>query len=223
MKKIFLILCSILFCMSATAFAELHESQVANVESISSAFNYQDPELLKIYTQKKLAQEQEEQQDNSSDENQNEEQLVEPPKIFSVYVNYDRFYNKDNHDKYTERIDIGFTSHNLERNFIFDKKRPPYLVIDNGITTETLKFKKFKFDNPYWISFALTKDDIAKINYAKEITIVLPESEDNIYKINKRTQNIEKKSYNKKMTVIEQSFTLPAHILAEWKEVLSKA
>ncbi len=218
-KKIIITLCGLLLFAQSLAFAEISQSQVANVRSISSSFSYKDPAQMKEFLAKKVQQKAK--QENDSDE---QEKLTVPPTLFQIYVNNDRFYN-EKATKYKERIDIAFTSHNMNRNYIFDKEYPPYLIIYNkNIANEqyVMKFKQFKFDNPYWISFSLTKDEIERIKNADSITVVLPEATENMFAVDKRKQKIVKKPYKSSMTVNEISYDLPEPILQEWKETLGK-
>ena len=214
MKKILIILSVLFIFAQTTAFAELHKTQISNVSSIHSSFNYKDPELFKSYIEKKTMQ-----RNALKEDSKNQEELIVPPTIFSIHLNNDQFYNKDN-SSHTKRVDIGFTSHDMTRNFLFDKQCPPYLIVSDGKNIQELHFKEFKFDNPYWISFSLTPKEIELIQTAQEITVVLPEAEENIFFVNKRKEKIEKKSYKKSMNIIEQSFNLPAPIISEWKKVL---
>ncbi len=218
-KKIFITLCGLLLFAQSMAFAEISQSQVANVRSISSSFSYKDPIQMKEFLAKKVQQEA-----KQKDDSEEKEKLMVPPTLFQIYVNNDRFYNEDA-TKYKERIDIAFTSHNMNRNYIFDKECPPYLIVYNKNDVNgqyVMKFKQFKFDNPYWISFSLTKDEIKKIKNAEKVTVILPEATENTFEVDKRKQKIVKKPYKTSMKINEMSYDLPEPILREWKETLSE-
>lgn len=221
MKKIIAAVCGIMLAVQGAAYAEVQRSQVANVVSIRSSFDYRDPALMQEYLQKKAQQEA--QKNQKGQEKKEQEKLVEPPAMFHIYVNNDRFYDRDEDDagKYTSRVDIAFSSHDRERNYIFDKDCAPYLLVRTGSDETVLKFKKFKFDNPYWISFALTKEDIAALKNADSVTAVLPEAAADMYSYNKKKERIEKDDYEKGMEIREMKYDLPDYALQEWKEVLA--
>lgn len=210
MKKIVICLLGLFICMQSIALANVHQSKVANVESIRSVYAYKDPQQMKIYEQQKLLQEQ----------NKTDEKIEEPVALFRVFLNNDRFYKDDN--KYRDNIELAFTSHNTNRNYIFDNECPPYLIIKDINNNEyKLNFAKTKYDNPYWISFKLTKKEMEQIGNAKSISIILPEAENNIYYFNKKKDKIEKKFYDDDMKIIEREYVLPETIVNEWKEVLN--
>lgn len=209
MKKIILCLIGLIFCMQSIAWANIHQSKVANVESIRSVFSYKDPEEVKIYEQKKLIKEQ-----NNSDE-----KITEPNSIFRIFVSKDRFYSDK---KYREKIDLAITSHNREYNFILDNEYSPYFIlIDNQNKQEALHLSEVKYDNPYWISFKLSKAEIDKIVKAVEIKVVMPEAQENLFYFNEDKDKIEKKEYKKSMNIIEKTYDIPAEIVKEWKQVLT--
>lgn len=209
MKKIILCLVGLIFCMQSIAWANVHQSKVANVESIRSVFSYKDPEEVKIYEQKKLIKEQ-----NNSDE-----KITEPNSIFRIFVSKDRFYSDK---KYREKIDLAITSHNREYNFILDNEYSPYFIlIDNQNKQEALHLSEVKYDNPYWISFKLSKAEIDKIVKAVEIKVVMPEAQENLFYFNEDKDKIEKKEYKKSMNIIEKTYDIPAEIVKEWKQVLT--
>lgn len=209
MKKIILCLIGLIFCMQSIAWANIHQSKVANVESIRSVFSYKDPEEVKIYEQKKLIKEQ-----NNSDE-----KITEPNSIFRIFVSKDRFYSDK---KYREKIDLAITSHNREYNFILDNEYSPYFIlIDKQNKQEALHLSEVKYDNPYWISFKLSKAEIDKIVKAVEIKVVMPEAQENLFYFNEDKDKIEKKEYKKSMNIIEKTYDIPAEIVKEWKQVLT--
>lgn len=209
MKKIILCLVGLIFCMQSIAWANIHQSKVANVESIRSVFSYKDPEEVKIYEQKKLIKEQ-----NNSDE-----KITEPNSIFRIFVSKDRFYSDK---KYREKIDLAITSHNREYNFILDNEYSPYFIlIDKQNKQEALHLSEVKYDNPYWISFKLSKAEIDKIVKAVEIKVVMPEAQENLFYFNEDKDKIEKKEYKKSMNIIEKTYDIPAEIVKEWKQVLT--
>lgn len=211
MFKILIILLGFFVCFSNTVSAQIKESQVANVVSIRSDFDYKDPAQLQIYLEKKAEQE-------ADKDNKNDEKLEEPEDLFRVYLTKDRFYNSKN--KYREEVVFSFTSHNMERNYIFDKDCPPYLeIIDTNGNIIILNFKKMKFDNPYWISFSLRKKEIEQIQDIKEANIILPEAVENIFVKNKDNK-IKKRKYNDDMQVKKLSYNIPKEIIQEWKQVL---
>ena len=185
MKKIVLCLLSLFICMQSVALANIHQSKVSNVENIRSIYAYKDPEQMKDYEQKKLVKEQ----------TKSDEKLEEPMALFRVFVNNDRFYTDDN--KYKDNVELAITSHNIDRNYIFDNEYPPYLILqDNDNNRYEIHFAKVKYDNPYWISFNLTNKEIEQINKAKTISLVLPEAQENMYRYNKKKDKLEKKSYD---------------------------
>lgn len=197
--------------MQSIAWANIHQSKVENVESIRSVYAYKDPEQVKIYEQQKLLQEQ----------NKTDGEIEEPIALFRVFLNNDRFYNDNN--KYRDNIELAVTSHNTNRNYIFDNEYPVYLVIKDGNNNEyKLNFAKVKYDNPYWISFKLTKKEMEQIVNAKTISIVLPEAKDSIYYYNKKKDKLEKKAYDDDMKIVEREYKLPDTIVDEWKNVLNK-
>lgn len=209
MKKIILCLVGLIFCMQSIAWANIHQSKVANVESIRSVFSYKDPEEVKIYEQKKLIKEQ-----NNSDE-----KITEPNSIFRIFVSKDRFYSDK---KYREKIDLAITSHNREYNFILDNEYSPYFIlIDKQNKQEALHLSEVKYDNPYWISFKLSKAEIDKIVKAVEVKVVMPEAQENLFYFNEDKDKIEKKEYKKSMNIIEKTYDIPAEIVKEWKQVLT--
>lgn len=209
MKKIVLCLVGLIFCMQSIAWANIHQSKVTNAESIRSVFSYKDPEEVKIYEQKKLVKEQ-----NGSDE-----KITEPNSIFRIFVSKDRFYSDK---KYREKIDLAVTSHNREYNFILDNEYPPYFIlIDEQKKQEVLHLSEVKYDNPYWISFKLNKEEIDKIIKAVEIKVVMPEAQENLFYFNEGKDKIEKKEYKKSMDIIEKTYDIPAKIVKEWKQVLT--
>ena len=221
MKKIIAAVCGIMLMVQGAAYAEVQRSQVANVVSIRSSFDYRDPALMQEYLQKKAQQEAQKNQKQQDEKEQNK--LIEPPAMFHIYVNNDRFYDRDKDDagKYTSRVDIAFSSHDKERNYIFDKDCAPYLLVRTGSDEAVLKFKKFKFDNPYWISFALTKEEIEVLKNADSVTAVLPEAVSSMFNYNNKKERIEKDDYKKSMEIREMKYDIPYYALQEWKEVLA--
>ena len=168
MKKIVLCLLSLFICMHSVALDNIHQSKVSNVENIRSIYAYKDPEQMKDYEQKKLVKEQ----------TKSDKKLEEPMALFRVFVNNDRFYTDDN--RYKDNVELAITSHNIDRNYIFDNEYPPYLILqDNDNNRYEIHFAKVKYDNPYWISFNLTNKEIEQINKAKTISLVLPEAQGN--------------------------------------------
>lgn len=181
MKKIILCLVGLIFCMPSIAWANIHQSKVANVESIRSVFSYKDLEEVKIYEENKLIKEQ-----NGSDE-----KLTEPNSVFRIFVSKDRFYSDK---KYREKIDLAVTSHNREYNFILGKECSPYFIlIDEQNKQDALHLSEVKYDNPYWISFKLSKEEIDKIVKAIKIKVVMPEAKENLFYFNEDKDKIEKK------------------------------
>lgn len=200
-------------CFFQTGSAQIKESQVANVVNIRSDFNYKDPAQLQAYLAKKAEQE-------ADKNNKDDEKLEEPADLFRVYLTRDRFYNSKN--KYREDITFSVTSHNLERNYILDKDCPPYLEItDTAGNNITLNFKEMKFDNPYWISFSLTKKEIEQIKNIDKAKLVLPEAMENMFVENKDKGKMEKRKYDDDIQVQRLSYDIPAEIIQEWKQVLS--
>lgn len=200
-------------CFFQTGSAQIKESQVANVVNIRSDFNYKDPAQLQAYLAKKAEQE-------ADENNKDDEKLEEPADLFRVYLTRDRFYNSKN--KYREDITFSVTSHNLERNYILDKDCPPYLEItDTAGNNITLNFKEMKFDNPYWISFSLTKKEIEQIKNIDKAKLVLPEAMENMFVENKDKGKMEKRKYDDDIQVQRLSYDIPAEIIQEWKQVLS--
>lgn len=123
--------------MQSVALANIHQSKVSNVENIRSIYAYKDPEQMKDYEQKKLVKEQ----------TKSDEKLEEPMALFRVFVNNDRFYTDDN--KYKDNVELAITSHNIDRNYIFDNEYPPYLILqDNDNNRYEIHFAKVKYDNP---------------------------------------------------------------------------
>lgn len=106
--------------MQSIAWANIHQSKVSNVENIRSIYSYKDPEQMKDYEQKKLSKEQ----------TKSDEKIEEPMDLFRVFINNDRFYSDDN--KYKDNIELAITSHNIDRNYIFDNEYPPYLIIQDN-------------------------------------------------------------------------------------------
>ena len=53
MFKTFIVLLSLIVCLSSTALAQIKEAQVGNVVSIRSDFDYQDPKELALYEAQK--------------------------------------------------------------------------------------------------------------------------------------------------------------------------
>ena len=213
MFKICILLLGFLMCFFQTGSAQIKESQVANVVNIRSDFNYKDPVQLQAYLAKKAEQE-------ADENNENDEKLEEPADLFRVYLTRDRFYNSKN--KYREDITFSVTSHNLERNYILDKDCPPYLEItDTAGNYITLNFKEMKFDNPYWISFSLTKKEIEQIKNIDKAKLVLPEAMENMFVENKDKGKMEKRKYDDDIQVQRLSYDIPAEIVQEWKQVLS--
>lgn len=211
MKKIVLCLLSLFICMQSVTLANIYQSKVSNVENIRSIYAYKDPEQMKDYEQKKLVKEQ----------TKSDEKLEEPMALFRVFVNNDRFYTDDN--KYKDNVELAITSHNIDRNYIFDNEYPPYLILqDSDNNRYEIHFAKVKYDNPYWISFNLTNKEIEQINKAKTISLVLPEAQENMYRYNKKKDKLEKKSYDNDIKVKEMMYELPENIVDEWKTVLNK-
>ncbi|HJF84224.1 MAG TPA: hypothetical protein K8V65_00955 [Megamonas hypermegale] len=213
MFKICILLLGFFMCFFQTGSAQIKESQVANVVNIRSDFNYKDPAQLQAYLAKKAEQE-------ADKNNKDDEKLEEPADLFRVYLTRDRFYNSKN--KYREDITFSVTSHNLERNYILDKDCPPYLEItDTAGNNITLNFKEMKFDNPYWISFSLTKKEIEQIKNIDKAKLVLPEAMENMFVENKNKGKMEKRKYDDDIQVQRLSYDIPAEIVQEWKQVLS--
>lgn len=209
MKKIILCLLGLFFCMQSVTWASIHQSKVANVESIRSVFSYKDPEELKIYEQKKLVKEQ----------TKSDEKIVEPDSVFRIFVSKDVFYSDGKSNK---KIDLAITSHNREYNFILDNEYPPYFILrDKQKNEESLHLSKVKYDNPYWISFNLTKEEIDKLVKADTVEVIIPEAKENIYYFNEDKNRIEKKAYKKNMDIVEQKYIVPNEIIKEWKQVLN--
>lgn len=225
MKKITALVCGLMFCAQTGTWAQIQTSKVGNVTSISSSFDYKDPAQMQLYLQKKAEQDAAKQNkdDSGAKDEGSEEKLAEPAAMFHIYINNDRFYKKNDSGKYSERIDISFTSHDMKHRYIFDKECSPYLIVNDGVNETVLKFKKFKFDNPYWISYALTPSDIELLNRAVSVQAVLPEAQEDIYEYNKSKQRMEKRDYDSKMQIAEMRYDIPAEILAEWKQVLSQS
>lgn len=213
MFKIFIALLSLVVCLSSTALAQVKETQVGNVVSIRSDFDYQDPKELALYESQKAKQKAD--KDNSKDED-----VVEPEDLFRVYLTRDRFYNSKN--KYRENITFSITSHNMDRNYILDGDCPPYLeIVDNEGKKSILNFSDMKFDNLYWISFSLTKKEIHQLQNIKEAKLILPEAMENMFVRNEKKDKIEKRKFNDDIKVEMISYDIPVEILQEWKQVLS--
>ena len=213
MFKTFIVLLSLIVCLSSTALAQIKEAQVGNVVSIRSDFDYQDPKELALYEAQKAKQKAD--KDNSKDED-----VVEPKDLFRVYLTRDRFYNSKN--KYRENITFSITSHNMDRNYILDGDCPPYLeIVDNEGKKSTLNFSNMKFDNLYWISFSLTKKEIHQLQNIKEAKLILPEAMENMFVRNEKKDKIEKRKFNDDIKVEMISYDIPVEILQEWKQVLS--
>lgn len=213
MFKTFIVLLSLIVCLSSTALAQIKEAQVGNVVSIRSDFDYQDPKELALYEAQKAKQKAD--KDNSKDED-----VVEPEDLFRVYLTRDRFYNSKN--KYRENITFSITSHNMDRNYILDGDCPPYLeIVDNEGKKSTLNFSNMKFDNLYWISFSLTKKEIHQLQNIKEAKLILPEAMENMFVRNEKKDKIEKRKFNDDIKVEMISYDIPVEILQEWKQVLS--
>lgn len=215
MFKTFIVLLSLIVCLSSTALAQIKEAQVGNVVSIRSDFDYQDPKELALYEAQKAKQKVD--KNNGIDE---DEDVVEPEDLFRVYLTRDRFYNSKN--KYRENITFSITSHNMDRNYILDGDCPPYLeIVDNEGKKSTLNFSNMKFDNLYWISFSLTKKEIHQIQNIKEAKLILPEAMENMFVRNEKKDKIEKRKFNDDIKVEMISYDIPVEILQEWKQVLS--
>lgn len=214
MFKTFVVLLSLIVCLSSTALAQIKEAQVGNVVSIRSDFDYQDPKELALYEAQKAKQ-------KADDDNSNGEDVVEPEDLFRVYLTRDRFY-KNNKNKYRENITFSVTSHNMNRNYILDGDCPPYLeIVDNEGKKSILNFSDMKFDNLYWISFSLTKKEINQLQNIKEAKLVLPEAMENMFVRNEKKDKIEKRKFNDDIKVKKMTYKIPAEILQEWKQVLS--
>lgn len=214
MKRIFILLCVLLLSMQVSAMAKIHQAQVSNVASIRSDFTYRDPALMLEY-QKQVAL-------NQDDDKSNDKSVKEPPAIFSIYVTKDRFYDEDKIDKYNERINLSVTSHDMDMNYIFDKKIPPYLILVDSFGNEkTLNFARVRYQNPFWISFRVSPKEITEIVNADSIKIALPELTDNIYLVNEQQTRIKKKDYDKKMEINWQIYEIPQDIVQEWRETLN--
>ena len=213
MFKTFIVLLSLIVCLSSTALAQIKEAQVGNVVSIRSDFDYQDPKELALYEAQNAKQKAD--KDNSKDED-----VVEPKDLFRVYLTRDRFYNSKN--KYRENITFSITSHNMDRNYILDGDCPPYLeIVDNEGKKSILKFSDMKFDNLYWISFSLTKKEIHQLQNIKEAKLILSEAMENMFVRNEKKDKIEKRKFNDDIKVEMISYDIPVEILQEWKQVLS--
>ena len=214
MKKIFIFMCALLLCMQTSALAKMHQTQVDNVVSIRSDFAYHDPELMAEYLNQMAL--------NQDADKNNDKAVIAPPTLFSVYVTKDRFYDNDKKDKYNERINLSITSHNLEMNYMFDKHVPPYLIlIDNLGNEQTLHFAKVRYENPFWISFIVSPQEIEKINGANKVKIAIPELNDNIYIISKDQKRIKKKDYEQNMNLKWDIYEIPQNIIQEWRETLN--
>ena len=96
------------------------------------------------------------------------------------------------------------------------------MLIDKNKQKERLDLSEVKYDNVYWISFKLNKTEIEKILQAEKIEIVIPETKESLYYIDKDKEKIMKKEYKNSMATIEQSYEIPAKTLKEWHEVLTK-
>lgn len=213
MFKTFVVLLSLIVCLSSTALAQIKEAQVGNVVSIRSDFDYQDPKELALYEAQKAKQ-------KADDDNSNDEDVIEPEDLFRVYLTRDRFYNSKN--KYRENITFSVTSHNMNRNYILDGDCPPYLeIVDNEGKKSILNFSDMKFDNLYWISFSLTKKEINQLQNIKEAKLILPEAMENMFVRNEKKDKIEKRKFNDDIKVKKMTYKIPAEILQEWKQVLS--
>lgn len=213
MFKTFIVLLSLIVCLSSTALAQIKEAQVGNVVSIRSDFDYQDPKELALYEAQKAKQ-------KADDDNSNDEDVIEPEDLFRVYLTRDRFYNSKN--KYRENITFSVTSHNMNRNYILDGDCPPYLeIVDNEGKKSILNFSNMKFDNLYWISFSLTKKEINQLQNIKEAKLILQEAMENMFVRNEKKDKIEKRKFNDDIKVKKMTYKIPAEILQEWKQVLS--
>lgn len=189
-----------ILAMQATALASMHHTKLSNVESTRSAFAYRDVQAQTVAI---------------SDDDKTDNKA-----LFRVFVNKDKFYTKKG---YRENLEIAFTSHNQNRYYIFDGDCPPYLLLKNkNNQEERLNFEKLKYDNPYWISFSLTKKEIEKISQAESVKIVLPEAKENVFFFDEDKEKITKKQYNKNTKTKEQVYTIPKDILDEWKNVFKQ-
>lgn len=212
-KKFIICLLGVFCCMQTVAFASLHTTKVANVESIRSVYGHKDPQEVEKYNQEKLNQEQ--------NKNKDENKVLEEPKVlFGVFLSKDRFFDNE---EIKEKIQLAVMSHNTDKNYVFDDDYPPYLIlIDKNKQKERLDLSEVKYDNVYWISFKLNKTEIEKILQAEKIEIVIPETKESLYYIDKDKEKIMKKEYKNSMATIEQSYEIPAKTLKEWHEVLTK-
>lgn len=214
MKKIFILLCTLFLCMQTSAMAKIYQAQVSNVASIRSDFAYRDPTLMAEY-EKQLAL-------NQDGDKSNDKSAEQPPAIFNIYVTKDRFYDEDNTTKYNERINFSITSHDMDKNFVLDKKLPPYLIlIDAKGNEQQLHFAKIRYQNPFWISFKVSPEEIGKITNATNVKVALPELDENIYIVNEQQTRIKKKDYDKNMNIAWEIYDVPQSILQEWKETLN--
>lgn len=202
MKKVLILLMGAVLSIQATAFASIHQTKLSNIESTRSAFVYKD---IKVVTTSTNEQEQEKDKDKA---------------LFSVFVSKDKFHTKKG---YRENLNIAFTSHNQNRYYIFDEDCPPYLLLENkDKKVEKLYFSKLKYDNPYWISFSLSKEEINKIEQAQSVKIVLPEANENLFYFDEDKEKISKKQYNKSIKTEEKIYIIPTEILNEWKNVFKQ-
>lgn len=214
MKKLFIFICMLVLCVQTSAMAQIRQAQVSNVASIRSDFAYRDPILMAEY-EKQLAL-------NQDGDKNNDKKAVQPPAIFNIYVTKDRFYDDDDSNKYNERINLSITSHDMERNFLLDKKIPPYLILlDELGNEEGLHFAKIRYQNPFWISFKVSPEEIAKITSATNVKVALPELDENIYIVNEQQTRIKKKDYDKNMNIAWKTYDIPQTILQEWKQTLN--
>lgn len=200
MKKILILLIGAVLSIQATAFASIHYTKLSNIESTRSAFVYKDVQAVTTSTSKQT-------QDTDK-------------ALFSIFVSKDKFHTEKG---YRENLNIAFTSHNQNRYYIFDEDCPPYLLLEGkDKKDEKLYFSKLKYDNPYWISFSLTKEEINKIEQAQNVKIVLPEASENPFYFDEDKEKISKKQYNKSIKTEDKTYIIPTEILNEWKNVFKQ-
>ena len=85
MKKFIICLLGIFCCMQTVAFASLHTTKVANVESIRSVYGHKDPQEVEQYNQEKLNQE----QNKNKDENELHPKSWTKKQLLEVQFFYD--------------------------------------------------------------------------------------------------------------------------------------
>lgn len=211
MKKLWLIPFLLLILLPITAHAEIRQTENGTVIAKESAFTYVElPALPK--------------QSETTDSAKKTAAKSEP--IFSIYVKKTNFYNQPKSRHRTlSKLDI--TSHTEKVDLLFNKHRPPIIEYTKNGTVHILKLSHINYTNHYFISCKLKDNNLAPLYDADKVQIVFSEITNGTNKKQEKDKTgkvvevYTKQKLKHDSKLIEHRYTIPATIIAEWKDVLA--